>query len=190
MRMPYRIFVPDSRVRIRLFQSSFTCMAAEEPVRTISDRLVEAIQTGLTSGLHPRSRQGIQRLSWPRNCRTGIAGTSQLGWDCSYASLVIDLLGSLSREFAIDLDRVYLTGQSLGGYGTWDLIAKRPELFAVAAFVVRRRNSFSCSRAVRNLPIWVFHGAKDEAVPVSASRKWWPPYKPWVAPSSTPNTHK
>ena len=86
------------------------------------------------------------------------------------ASLVIDLLESLSLEFAIDLDRVYLTGQSLGGYGTWDLIAKRPEVFA-AAVPLCGEGAPSRAQAVRNVPVWVFHGAKDEAVPVSGSRE-------------------
>jgi predicted peptidase len=82
---------------------------------------------------------------------------------------VIELLDSLSREFPIDRDRVYLTGQSLGGYGTWDLVTKRPALFA-AAVPLCGAGAVSRAGAARGVPIWAFHGAKDPVVPVAGSR--------------------
>lgn len=87
-----------------------------------------------------------------------------------YTLLVVELLESLSQEFAIDRDRIYLTGQSLGGYGTWDLITKRPDLFA-AAVPLCGKGTPSRAASIRDKPIWVFHGAKDEAVPVGGSRE-------------------
>lgn len=79
---------------------------------------------------------------------------------------------------AIDPKRVYLTGLSMGGYGTWAWAAARPERFAAITPICgggdpvgvwlaggARRN------ALARLPIWAFHGGKDEVVPLSASQQ-------------------
>ena len=87
-----------------------------------------------------------------------------------YAGLVLDLLTSLRREYAIDPNRIYLVGQSLGGFGTWDLISKRPGLFA-AAIPLCGGGEITRIAAARGIPIWTFHGAKDQTVPVIRSRE-------------------
>ena len=69
----------------------------------------------------------------------------------------------------LDPDRVYLTGQSLGGHGTWDIISKRPDLFAAAVPLCGNGNP-SRVAAARRLPIWAFHGAQNPLVPVTGSR--------------------
>ena len=93
--------------------------------------------------------------------------TSQLA---PYASLAVELLTNLSKELSIDADRVYLIGQSLGGYGTWDLVSKRPELFA-AAVPLCGGGDPARAAAARHVPIWAFHGAVDQTVPVVRSRE-------------------
>jgi len=86
------------------------------------------------------------------------------------AELVIQLIANLSREFSIDPDRVYLIGQSLGGFGVWDLIAKRPDFFAAAVPLCGGGDPARII-AARRVPIWAFHGAKDEVVAVMRSRE-------------------
>jgi predicted peptidase len=46
---------------------------------------------------------------------------------------VLELIGAMQKEYSIDPKRSYLTGLSMGGYGTWDLLARRPKLFAAGA---------------------------------------------------------
>ena len=171
MRMPYRIFVPDSQVRVRHLPVIVYLHggggAGTDNLRQISGGNTNGTHVWVTPEIQARHPAFVVAPQLPNGNRWDARSSDGIA---PYASLVIDLLGSLSREFAIDLDRVYLTGQSLGGYGTWDLIAKRPELFA-AAVPLCGEGTPSRARAVRNLPIWVFHGAKDEAVPVSASRE-------------------
>jgi predicted peptidase len=83
--------------------------------------------------------------------------------------LVLDLITAMEKEYSIDPKRLYLTGLSMGGYGTWDLIARKPELFAAAVPVCGGADEMTAPK-VAKLPIWVFHGAKDSAVKVERSR--------------------
>lgn len=87
----------------------------------------------------------------------------------SSAALTLGLIAELQKEFPIDSKRIYLTGLSMGGYGTWDLIARRPELFA-AAVPVCGGGDEKTAATIAKLPIWAFHGDKDGAVPVARSR--------------------
>jgi predicted peptidase len=86
-----------------------------------------------------------------------------------YAELVLELLTRLAGDYSIDPDRVYLVGQSLGGFGTWDLISKRPDVFA-AAVPLCGGGSAARVAAARRVAIWAFHGALDQTVPVARSR--------------------
>jgi predicted peptidase len=83
--------------------------------------------------------------------------------------MVIEILESLKMEFSIDPQRIYVAGQSLGGYGTWDLITKRPELFAAAIPLCGGGNTERAGRAAK-VPIWAFHGDGDRSVAVTESR--------------------
>jgi predicted peptidase len=74
------------------------------------------------------------------------------------------------RKYRIDKDRVYLTGLSMGGYGTWALAAAHPEKFAAIAPICGGGNPAEAAKLAR-LPIWVFHGAKDPTVPIERSKE-------------------
>jgi predicted peptidase len=87
----------------------------------------------------------------------------------AYGQMVIDLIDALAREFPIDRDRVYLIGQSRGGIGVWDLVAKRPDVFAAAVPVCAIGNPTRIA-AAKAVSIWVFHGFKDVGMPVANAR--------------------
>lgn len=81
-----------------------------------------------------------------------------------------DILDLLQRQYTnIDPTRRYITGISLGGYGTWDALERWPNYFA-AAVPVAGGGDPSQAGELRNLPIWVFHGEDDPTVPVAGSR--------------------
>jgi predicted peptidase len=77
---------------------------------------------------------------------------------------------TLRKEFPIDDQRIYITGLSMGGYGTWDALAKRTELFAAAAPICGGGNKMNASK-FKHIPIWAFHGADDRTVPADRSRE-------------------
>ncbi len=80
------------------------------------------------------------------------------------------MLTSLQKMFRIDPKRIYLTGLSMGGFGTWDLITRTPDVFAAAAPICAGADEALADR-VTKLPIWAFHGDKDGAVKVERSRR-------------------
>lgn len=85
---------------------------------------------------------------------------------------VYELLQNILKNYNVDKDRVYLTGLSMGGWGTWKLADEHPELFAAIAPVCGPMNRPTLSRACMQLkdkPIWIFHGALDDVVPLENS---------------------
>lgn len=83
--------------------------------------------------------------------------------------LTLELIDATIKAQPIDPDRVYITGLSMGGYGTWDALARRPDFFAAAVPVCGGADVKTAAQ-IKHVPIWVFHGDKDTAVPVSRSR--------------------
>ncbi|MEK6478809.1 prolyl oligopeptidase family serine peptidase [Catalinimonas sp. 4WD22] len=84
-------------------------------------------------------------------------------------TLLISSIRELKKEYAIDEDRIYLTGISMGGYGSWYLLGTRPELFA-AAIPMCGAGDTTLAENMADIPIWAFHGSEDKNVPVSGSR--------------------
>jgi predicted peptidase len=83
-------------------------------------------------------------------------------------SEVIALLDEALEKYAVDPDRVYLTGMSMGGFGTWDTAISYPDRFAAIAPVCGAGNPYRLA-AMKDVPTWVFHGEKDPNVPVAAA---------------------
>lgn len=83
--------------------------------------------------------------------------------------LTIELLAELQENYAIDSNRLYVTGISMGGFGTFDLIERHPDKFA-AAVPICGGGDVARAFLLADMPIWIFHGAKDEVVLPEYSR--------------------
>lgn len=81
---------------------------------------------------------------------------------------VMALLDEMKENYRVDADRVYLTGLSMGGFGTWSSALEYPDLFAAIAPICGKGNPNEAGR-IKDVPTWAFHGAKDEVVPLSGS---------------------
>jgi len=91
---------------------------------------------------------------------------------------LIQLLDQVSQKYSVDETRVYLTGLSMGGYGSWSLGVSHPERFAAVIPICGGGESIDVilanrtrATALKSLPIWAFHGAKDPLVPVEESQR-------------------
>lgn len=82
-------------------------------------------------------------------------------WAAKVESL-LEFISQLKRKFNIDEKRIYLTGLSMGGYGTWFTAMAKPELFAAIAPVCGGGMAWNASTL--NMPIWAFHGSEDDVV--------------------------
>jgi predicted peptidase len=85
--------------------------------------------------------------------------------------LVFHFIDTLLANGAIDPQRIYIGGLSMGGFGTFEALWRRPELFAAAFPICGGGSSEKARNYASNLPVWVFHGDADPVVPVSLSRK-------------------
>lgn len=85
-------------------------------------------------------------------------------------NVAIAALKKTLAENPIDEKRVYLTGLSMGGYGSWELAMRHPEWFAAVAPICGGGDE-THAKALVGLPVWAWHGDKDGAVPVERSRQ-------------------
>lgn len=91
-------------------------------------------------------------------------------WWPREVDILIALLDKLKKEHRIDKDRIYVTGLSMGGYGTFALAARQPERFAAAVPICGGGDLFDARRLTK-LPMWVFHGDADTIVPLAESQR-------------------
>ncbi|MGE9267786.1 MAG: prolyl oligopeptidase family serine peptidase [Verrucomicrobiales bacterium] len=85
-------------------------------------------------------------------------------------ALVQEVFGKLAEQEGADAQRFYVTGLSMGGMGTFDLLARFPQKFA-AAIPICGATDVREAKKYHEVPLWVFHGDADGAVPVDHSRK-------------------
>jgi predicted peptidase len=112
------------------------------------------------------------------------------GWSSAVAKAALASVDLAQAEFSIDADRIYLTGMSRGGYGVWELAAMAPGRFAALVPVCGGVEPIAgkehiaveavagawdpyrtLAQKIGAAPVWIFHGALDDAVPVSGSRQ-------------------
>lgn len=116
--------------------------------------------------LAPQTDRGWARYGDPAPGDSVARVVAGVGEGVATALQIID---RLLAELAIDSRRIYVTGQSMGGLGVWNMLAQRPAFFAAA---VPCCGSAGVDRLERlaAMPLWNFHGDADKTVPVSVSR--------------------
>ena len=92
--------------------------------------------------------------------------------------VLLALLDNIVSSHRVDTKRIYLTGLSMGGYGTWDLGLAHPEKFAAIVpicgggeLITPMLGSWEKPQAYKTLGVWAFHGGKDPVVPVQESER-------------------
>lgn len=111
----------------------------------------------------------------PKTAEKGPAGPAapprpRGGWVGADEEFAIKALQATQREYATDSDRVYLTGLSMGGFGTWRMAVNHPTLFA-ALVPICGGGDPSKAATFAHIPTWVWHGDADKTVPPDLSRK-------------------
>jgi poly(3-hydroxybutyrate) depolymerase len=167
--LPYRLFIPDAYSSVEQYPLMLVLHSAGERG---TDNVLQITNTRIATCW----ADSLAQLKHP--CFV-VAPQCPLngGWSSGdptspirpELATVIDLLDSLAREFSIDTNRIYVTGFSMGGSGTWDIIMRFPERFAAAVPMSGGANPAYAYRCA-DVPIWDLHGARDNLVPVQYSR--------------------
>jgi predicted peptidase len=173
----YQVFVPASYVSTQRWPVILFLHGAGERG---SDGYIQT-QIGLASAI----RQNVARFP-------AIAvlpqSTKDSSWTGTLARVALAALDQTMREYQTDPARVYLTGLSMGGNGTWYVAYRNPKRFAAIAPIcgwvspqfwkvnpvvpADSGEHFSAlARQLRQVPTWIFHGEVDPVVPVDESRK-------------------
>lgn len=90
-------------------------------------------------------------------------------WE-AYDATVMAMLAEAEKDYSVDRSRIYLTGLSQGGHGTWTLGANHPDVWAALAPICGYGDAEAIAPKVKSLPVWCFHGEADGTVPVKQSR--------------------
>jgi predicted peptidase len=121
-------------------------------------------------------RHGIPRVIEEAEDFPCITVSPQCPANTDWVALIgplMSLLSSIIEEFQVDRQRIYLTGLSMGGRGTWALAVEYPEIFAALIPICGRvpdvDQFMEKVKVLKDVPIWAFHGAKDSSVPVQNS---------------------
>ena len=117
--------------------------------------------------LAPQCEKGFQWVDAP--WAKGSYNLDQVP-ESAYMKKVYALILQVMKDYPVDPARIYVTGQSMGGFGTWNMILNHPELFA-AAIPICGGGSPAHAERIKDIPIQFFHGAKDPTVPTAASRE-------------------
>ena len=89
-------------------------------------------------------------------------------WWTNCNEKVMALIDDVCEKYNVDQSRIYLTGLSMGGYGTWSVACTYPERFAAIAPICGGGLPIT-AQSLKDVPVWAFHGAKDPVVPLSQS---------------------
>ena len=88
--------------------------------------------------------------------------------DAVVRKVTLDVFRSVVLRSPVDTGRFYLTGLSMGGYGSWKMAAENPGRFAAVSPICGKGDPANAEKLI-DLPIWVFHGTEDKAVPYQHS---------------------
>jgi len=115
--------------------------------------------------LAPQCRKGTMWVTL-NDKHTNQKVTAEPSPELAAAFAALDLV---LKTYPVDTKRIYLTGQSMGGFGTWEALYRKPDMWA-AAIPICGGGDPSQVEVFKHIPIWAWHGANDAAVPVQNSR--------------------
>lgn len=170
--LPYRLFVPKNYDKKRKYPLVLWMHGGAgrgtDNLRQISggNRVGSSIWT--TTENQAKNPAFVLAAQLPRDGRRARDGS--LAERVRNLKNIVKLIESLKKTYSIDPDRIYVTGQSFGGYGSWWMIANNPGMFAAAIPICGWGNPGKAS-SMKGVAIWAFHGERDRVIPVGRSRE-------------------
>ena len=176
-RLNYRIYVPENYSA----ENKYPVLLFMHGAGSIGDDNKAQLNAGLPEAFNMSTCGIYDCIVIAPQCPTGNKWVDVSTWnDCSYSTdlipetdelkAVMDLLGTIKKTYSTDERRYYVTGLSMGGFATWDLITRHPDVFA-AAVPVCGGADYRKAELIKDMPIWTFHGLKDPTVPYTGTKK-------------------
>ena len=175
--LPLRILYPDNYSKSKSYPMLIFLHGSGERGSNNQDQLVHIAPSFLTDEFQAKHEaiivfpQCAENDSWAR-MEEKEEGSWLVQSDkpaTSSTEALFEWINVFKMETSIDPTRTYLAGLSMGGFGTMDILYRRPNMFAAAVPICGGGN-YRFTSTIRQVPIWIFHGAKDPLVPVSLSR--------------------
>ena len=170
-RLPYRLYVPLGYDANRKYPLLLWLHGGDGRG---SDN-VKQLNGGNQLGTHFWAGKDVQ-LKFPMfvllpQCPSGDNWSDpDLNQPTKWLELTMQTLAGVEKEFSIDLDRIYLAGQSMGGLGVWSSLQAYPGKWA-AAMIMSAYDNFTDIHTLAQTPLWVFQGEADDSVPVLLVRE-------------------
>ena len=177
MAMPYRLYAPKTetghKYPLVMFLHGIGCCGDDNEAQILQ-------LDGATIWVRDQTQGGEPCFVLAPQCPLP---NPEYRWAERHCRVLASILKDVMAEYDIDRHRIYVTGQSMGGYGSWTMSRLYPELIAgVAACCsgcIKIENSEmridydaidACAQVLKNKPLWLFHAADDPVVPVEVSR--------------------
>lgn len=174
-KMPYRLHVPAKPEAGK----QYPLVLHMHGMGSIGTNNVDQIKTGGADFLRWAKKRGEEFIFVAPQCpKNGRWVKWQQPADASYKMqqspttqlrMAFMILDEVMAGYPVDPERIYVIGISMGGFATWEMLERRPELFAAALPCCGGGDPTLASRLV-DIPIWAFHGDRDKSVPVRRTR--------------------
>ena len=174
--MPYRIFTPSKRVKGQTYPLVLCFHGAAGRGRENQAKGTLAYQVLTSKAMQKKHPAFVIAPQCPKGKRWVNHHWGDGPYDSRKVAIsdemtmALAIMDQLVTELPVDKTRIYVTGRSMGGFATWDAIARRPDFFAAAVPIAGGGDP---QRAAdwKNLPIWVIASAGDRTCPVSGTRE-------------------
>ena len=173
--VPYRIYVPadykDKQYPVILYLHSAGERGSDNeyqlygaPYYLFIDGFIEKYPAIIIAPQCPVGEQWVD-TDW----ELGDYSTDEVA-ETIYLRITYEILMQSVADYNADVNRIYITGISMGGYGTWDMLTRYPDTFAAGLPISGAGDSGNAEK-IKDIPIWSYHGDLDYVVPVSGMLK-------------------
>jgi len=169
-RLPYRLFTPLGFEQTRKYPLVFWLHGTDGRGSDNVKQLTQQNQLGAHFWIASDVQNKFSAFVFAPQCPSGQSWAEpEFNQPSKWLLLAMDALTKVEKEFPIDQDRVYIVGQSMGGLGVWSLLQNYRGKWA-GAVIIGAYDTFSDIPAIAEVPLWVFQGDADSAVPVTQVR--------------------